>query len=59
MNVMCFLLANQDRSFAIELKNDGQRALSDQELDGPSWRAEMKVQHHMYAVFKLVPINPV
>ena len=39
------------RSIAIELKTDGQRALSDQELDGPCWREEMK-QHHkyMYAV---------
>ena len=44
-------------SIAIELKHDGQRSLSDQELEGPSWRAEMKVQHHMYAVFKCIAIQ--
>ena len=41
-------------SIAIELKNDGQRTLSEKELDGPSWRAEIKVQHHRYAVFKCI-----
>ena len=41
-------------SIAIDLKSDGQRILSNQKLDGPSWRAEMKVQHHMYAVFKCI-----
>ena len=57
MNVVFFVLNKIETSargtfssIAIELKNDGQRTLSDQELDVPSWRAEMKVQHHMYAV---------
>ena len=38
----------------VRTKNDGQHAPSDQELDEPPWRAEMKVQHHMYAVFKCI-----
>ena len=60
MNVVFFMVNKIEAStrgtfslIAIELKNDGQRTLSDQELDGPSWpswRAEMKVQRHMYAV---------
>ena len=37
-----------------QTKNDGQRAPSDQEMDEQSWHAEMKVQHHMYAVFKCI-----
>ena len=41
-------------SIAIERKNDGQRTLSEKELDWPSWRVETKVQHHMYAVFKCI-----
>ena len=59
MNVMFFVLINIENltrgtftSIAGELKHDG--ALSDQKLDGPSWRAEMKVQHHIYAVFKCI-----
>ena len=61
MNVMFFVLINIEIStcgtfslIAMELKNDGQHALSDQEVDGPSWCAEMKVQHHIYAVFKCI-----
>ena len=45
MKVVFFVLNNIDilthctfSSIAIELKNDGQRALNDQEFDGLSWR---------------------
>ena len=61
MNVVFFVLIKIEiltrgtfSSIAIELKNDGQRALSDQVLDGPSWRAEMMVQLHIYAVLKCI-----
>ena len=50
MSVMFFVLINIEIStcdtfslIAMELKNDGQHAPSDQEVDGPSWSAEMKV----------------
>ena len=45
-------------SIAIELKHDGQCALSDQELDRPSCREEMK-QHHLYiyAVLKCIVLQ--
>ena len=61
MNVVFFVLIKVEiltrgtfNSIAIELQNDGQRNLRDQELNSPSWRAEMKVQHHMYAAFKCI-----
>ena len=51
-NVVCFFCANQDRNFAIEL-NKWRTTRPKWSRIGPSWRAEMKEQRHMYAVFKM------
>ena len=50
---LVFFVLNQDRNFAIELKK-WRTTRPKWSRIGPSWRAEMKVQYHMYAVFKCI-----